>query len=37
MIILILATIYFYLVAIAINDDDDGFDCGIKFDKGCIK
>lgn len=29
-IFLTLIAIYFYLWAISINDDDDGYDCGIK-------
>jgi hypothetical protein len=36
-IFILLCSIYFALFALVINDEDDGFDCGIKFDKGQIK
>lgn len=34
---LFICSIYFALSALATNDEDDGFDCGIKFNKGQIK
>lgn len=37
LVMLIIVSVYGYLIAISINDDEKGFDCGIKFDKGMIR
>lgn len=34
--LLIIICVYAYLIAISINDEYNGFDCGIKFKNGKI-